>query len=62
MYSIDIIELSNNEISIKKFVKLYTLDLTNNEKCDFIHKIYIELYKEARYKPYFTKSYVLNLK
>ncbi len=52
----------NDEISIKKFVKLYTLDLTNKENCELIHKIYIELYKEAGYKLYFAKDYVLNLK
>lgn len=55
-------KLQNDEISIKKFVKLYTLDLTNKVNCNFIHKIYIELYKEAGYKLYSTKSYVLNLK
>ena len=55
-------KLPNNEISIKKFVKLYTLDLINKENCDLIHKIYIELYKEAGYKFYSTKDYVLNLK
>jgi hypothetical protein len=55
-------KLSNDEVSIKKFVKLYTLDLTNKENCDLIHKIYIELYKEAGYKFYSTKDYILNLK
>lgn len=54
-------KLPNDDISIKKFVKLYTLDLTNKENCDLIHKIYIELYKEAGYKPYHTKDYILNL-
>lgn len=54
--------LPNDEISIKKFVKLYTLDLTNKENCDLIHKIYIFLYKEAGYKLYSTKDYILNLK
>ena len=55
-------KLPNEEISIKKFIKLYTLDLTNKENCDLIHKIYIELYKEAGYKLYSTKEYILNLK
>ena len=55
-------QLQNDEISIKKIVKLYTLDLDNVEYCDFIHKIYIQLYKQAGYKPYYTKDYVLNLK
>lgn len=55
-------KLKNNEISIQKFVKLYTLDLTNKENCDLIYKIYIELYKEAGYKLYYTKDYILNLK
>lgn len=55
-------KLPNDEISIKKFVKLYTLDLTNIENCDFVHKIYIELYNEAGYKLYHTKDYVLDLK
>lgn len=55
-------KLPNDEISIKKFVKLYTLDLTNKENCDLIHKIYIELYKEAGYKFYATEDYILNLK
>ncbi len=55
-------KLPNDEISIKKFVKLYTLNLLNKENCDMIHKIYIELYKEAGYKLYFTKEFYLNLK
>ncbi len=50
------------EISIKKIVKLYTLNLLNKENCDMIHKIYIELYKEAGYKFYSTKEFYLNLK
>jgi hypothetical protein len=54
-------KIPNNEISIKKFVKLYTLDLTNKENCDLIHKIYIELFREAGYKLYPTKDYILNL-
>lgn len=54
-------KLPNDEISIKKFVKLYTLDLTNKENCDLIHKIYIDLYKKADYKPYYTKDYILNI-
>jgi hypothetical protein len=55
-------KLPNDEISIKKFVKLYTLNLLNKENCDMIHKIYIELYKEAGYKFYSTKEFYLNLK
>lgn len=62
-------KLPHDEISIKKFVKLYTLNLINKEKmklnkenCNLIHKIYIESYKEAGYKFYSTKNYVLNLK
>lgn len=55
-------KLPNDEISIKKFVKLYTSNLLNKENCDMIHKIYIELYKEAGYKFYSTKDFYLNLK
>lgn len=54
-------KLKNNEISIKKIVDLFTSDLNNKENCDLIYKIYIDLYKEAGYKPYFTKDYILNI-
>ena len=54
-------ENNNNDISVRKFVKLYTNDLTNKEQCKFIEKIYIDLYTLAGYKPYFTKDYVLIL-
>ena len=54
-------KLKNNEISIKKFVELFTSDLNNKENCDLIHKIYIDLYKEAGYKPYYTTDYILDI-
>ena len=54
-------KLPNNEISIKKIIKLYTLDLTNKENCNLLYKIYKELYIEAGYK-LLSKDYVLNLK
>ena len=51
-------KLKNNEISIKKFVEFFTSDLNNKKNCDLIHKIYIDLYTEAGYKPYYTKDYI----
>jgi hypothetical protein len=54
-------KIESDNISIKKFVKLFTLDLTNEKYCKFIYSIYIDLYKEAGYKSYFTKDYELNL-
>lgn len=55
-------ETNSDYISVKKFVKFYTNDLTNIEYCKFIEKLYIDLYKLAGYKPYFTKDYYLKLK
>ena len=54
-------KLPNNEISIKKIVKLYTLDLENIVHCNFIFEIYIELFKKAGYTPYYTKDFELDL-
>ena len=50
-------KINNKEISIKKFVKLFTQQLDNEKYCKFISNIYIELYDLAGYKPYFTKDY-----
>lgn len=54
-------ENNNNEISVRKFVKFYTNDLKDIERCNFIKKIYIDLYTLTGYKPYLTKDYVLYL-
>jgi hypothetical protein len=54
-------KIESDNISIKKFIKLFTLDLTNKKYCKFINSIYIDLYKEAKYKPYFTKDYELKI-
>jgi hypothetical protein len=53
-------KIPDDVISIKKFIKLYTLDLTNKEYCNLLYKIYKELYIEAGYK-LLSKDYVLNL-
>lgn len=54
-------ENNNDDISVRKFVKFYTNNLKDIERCDFIKKIYIDLYTLAGYKPYLTKDYVLYL-
>jgi hypothetical protein len=51
-----------NVISIKKFVKILTLDLLNIDFCELIDNIYIDLFKFAGYEPYYTKDYELILK
>lgn len=54
-------KIPNDNISIKKIVLLFTKKLNDNENCDFIHKIYIDLYREAGYKPFYTKDYYIKI-
>lgn len=52
-------DTNSDNISVKKFVKFYTEDLTNKKRCAFIERIYGELYILAGYKTYLTKDYIL---
>ena len=54
-------KLENDEISIKKFVKLLMIDLENNNYCKLIYNIYMKLYRHAKYLPLVTNSYELYL-
>ena len=54
-------ETNSDDISVKKFVKFYTMDLNNISRCELIEKIYIDLYKLVGYKLYSTKDYLLNI-
>ena len=54
-------DTKSDDISVKKFIKFHTTDLTNKKRCKFIERIYIDLYKKAGYKTYFTKDYILKL-
>ena len=54
-------ENNSDDISVRKFVKFHTHDLTDIERCKFIEKIYIDLYKLTGYKIYSTKDYILTL-
>jgi hypothetical protein len=51
-----------DKISIKKFVKILTLDIFNIEFCELIECIYVNLFKLSGYEPYYTKDLELNLK
>lgn len=54
-------KIETNEISIKKFVLLLTRDLKNNDYCELVYNIYVDLYIKAGYLPYYTKDYVLSI-
>ena len=50
-----------DKVSIKRFVKMITLDLNNIEYCNLIEKIYIDLLEIAGYITYYTKDFELYL-
>jgi hypothetical protein len=54
-------KIEHQEISIKKFVLLLTIDLKNENFCKLIYLIYYDLYKIAGYRAYYSKNYELLL-
>lgn len=59
---IDILmKFNKNDISVRKFIGILTLDLENIEMCKLAHDLYPILFVKSGYKSYLTDSFYLNL-